>query len=158
MAAVAKYGLAEGSVTLTSTLAPRGCHVWRAEAHGRLAVLGAPAGVGTCPVSRLHAQSGHDRPAQDQLRFGQTGENTGNGCRTVGGHPVALYPENTGRPSRRSEKCWCAPQPTLPANGTGDRVSRKPCARATRLRRILARINSSAAATGALVSKTSRTG
>ncbi len=34
---------------------------------------------------------------------------------------------------RFSEKSWWAPEPTAPANGTGDRLTRMPYRRATRL-------------------------
>src|SRR6476646_7341550 len=40
-------------------------------------------------------------------------------------------PENNGAPPFVNEKCWCAPEPTLPANGTGDRLTRIPYRLAT---------------------------
>ena len=35
-------------------------------------------------------------------------------------------PANSGTSALVSEKCWCAPEPTAPANGTGDRLTRIP--------------------------------
>ncbi len=46
--------------------------------------------------------------------------------------PAAVMPawpvpsENSGPSGAISEKCWCAPDPTLPANGAGDRLTRSP--------------------------------
>ena len=58
------------------------------EPHRRLPVLGSPAGVGAGPVSRLHPQTGHDGPAEDQLRLGQRGDDTADRGLPLGGHAL----------------------------------------------------------------------
>ncbi|CNJ07357.1 Uncharacterised protein [Mycobacterium tuberculosis] len=71
-------------------------------------------------------------------------------CSPAAVMPTApVPPEKSGPSAELSEKCWCAPDPTLPAKGAGDRLTRSPCRRATRL--MMSRVNASwsAAATGA---------
>ena len=62
--------------------------------------------------------------------------------------PAPGPPENSGPCGRVSEKCWCAPDPTLPAKGAGDRLMRSPWRRAARPMMIRVSTNWSAAATG----------
>ena len=57
-------------------------------------------------------------------------------------------PENSGVAPRFIEKCWWEPDPTLPANGTGDRLTRSPYRRAARPMMIRISTSASAAATG----------
>lgn len=72
-------------------------------------------------MAGLHTQSGQHRAAQDALRFGQTGQQSGDRALPSGVIPAAPEPpENSGTSPRFIEKCWWEPDPTLPAKGTGE--------------------------------------
>ena len=128
MAAVAMYGLADGSTTLTSTLAPRG--------------LAAPAGRNRTAASRFsvpqHVYAPDQLPGVMRRPDRIDPHKTPWACASEPNTPATADapsvvippgpspPENSGVSPRVNEKCWCAPDPTLPANGTGDRLTRSP--------------------------------
>ena len=120
------------------------------ESHCGLAVLGAPAHVGAGPVTGPHPQTGHDRSAQNALRLRQPAQHPRHRALPRRGHAGGSGSVGEQRSVRVcvSEKCWCAPDPTLPANGAGDRLTRSPWRRAARP--MMSRVSTSwsAAATG----------
>ena len=100
-------------------------------------------------MTGLHPQTRQDRAAQHALRFGQTRQQSRDADSPSGVIPPApAPPENSGLVALVSEKCWWEPDPTLPANGTGDRLTRMPYRRATRPTMMRISTSWSAAATG----------
>ena len=134
IAAVAKYGLADGSTAFTSTLAPRG--------------FASPSPTNLTAASRFSVPQQTCAPDQKPgcIRSPETIDPDSTPCASgsparsppIAASPAAVIPwapdppPKMGLPERVSEKCWCAPDPTLPANGTGERLQRIPCLRAMR--------------------------
>src|SRR5271154_891069 len=128
IAAVAKYGLADASTTLTSTLPPTG--------------LPGPPTMKRSAASRFSVPQQAYAPAQlpecnrspDTIDPHRMPCASGKPLSTPASafSPLLVIPRmpapsaNSGPAELVSEKCWWAPHPTSPTNGAGDRLTRSP--------------------------------
>ena len=134
-AAAARYGLALGSMSFSSALAPCGLPGVAAMNRTAASRFSRPQHArGTRPVAGLEPQP----PTAPNPRRRRSGPAVPASTPAIADPPSGRMPcgpsppENSGPSASARDRCRCAPLPAAPSNGTGENEIRRPCRAAAR--------------------------